>query len=33
MFKNFSLFRICLVRKWALSGIEMSKSGNKWNRE
>ena len=33
MFKNFPLFIIYLVRRWALSGIEMSKFGKKWNRE
>ena len=33
MFKHFPLFRMYLVRRWALNGIEMSKSGKKWNRE
>ena len=34
MFENFPLFKIYLVKKWALNGIEIvGKSGKKWNRE
>ena len=33
MFEKCPLFRIYLVTRWALNGIEMSKSGKKWNRE
>ena len=33
MFENFPLFKIYLVKKWALNGIEIEKSGNKWDRE
>ena len=33
MFENFPLFRIYLVRKWALNRIEIAKSEKKWNQE
>ena len=33
MFKSFSLFRIYRVRRWILSGIEISKSRKKWDQE